>query len=343
MDKRQSMVEGIKKRLYILLTSILLTIMGGGTGYYAIFMGERSFLDCVYMTVISLTSVGYGEVVPVTGNPLAQFYTMGLLIFGMGIILYAISSFTAILIEGELSGMLRRNKMERKIRSLKRHYIVCGGGETGLPLIEEIVKNKEEAVLIDFDPDSAAHHQFRDSILYIRGDATDDHNLISAGIDHAAGIIISLPSDKDNLYITMTARMLNPKIRIISRMTNPKMRDKLIKAGADGVVSPNFIGALRMASEMLRPVTVSFLDTMLRSGDGTIRIHDVQITGKSHFSGKKIIDLSLNKKHDLLLLGLKTDSEMLFNPSEETELKEGMTLIVMGKSADISKAKNQIS
>jgi len=337
------MVDGIKKRLYILLTSILLTILGGASGYYAIFWGECSFIDCVYMTVISLTSVGYGEIVPVTGNPVAQFYTMGLLIFGMGIILYAISSFTAILIEGELSGMLRRNKMERKIRGLKRHYIVCGGGETGLPLIEEIVKNKEEAVLIDFDPDSAAQHQFRDSILYIRGDATDDKNLMSAGIDHAAGIIISLPSDKDNLYITMTARMMNPQIRIITRMTNPKVREKLIKAGADGVVSPNFIGALRMASEMLRPVTVSFLDTMLRSGDGTIRIHDIPISAESGFLGKKIAILDLHKKHDLLLLGAKIGKEMMFNPSEDMELREDMTLIVMGKSADISKAKKQIS
>lgn len=337
------MVEGIKKRLYILLTSILLTILGGASGYYAIFWGERSFLDCVYMTVISLTSVGYGEIVPVTGNPLAQFYTMGLLFFGMGIILYAISSFTAILIEGELSGMLRRNKMEKKIKSLKRHYIVCGGGETGLPLIEELLKNNEEAVLIDFDSQSAACHQFKDSILYIGGDATDDQNLMAAGIDHATGIIISLPSDKDNLYVTMTARMLNPKIRIISRMTNPKMRDKLIKAGADGVVSPNFIGALRMASEMLRPVTVSFLDTMLRSGDGTLRIHDIQITEKSGSLGKEIRSLDLNRRFNLLLLGAKADSEMFFNPPDETELKAGMTLIVMGKSADITKARSQIS
>lgn len=336
------MVEGIKKRLYILLSSILLTIMAGASGYYAIFLGDRSFLDCVYMTVISLTSVGYGEIVPVTGNPIAQVYTMGLLIFGMGIILYAISSFTAILIEGELSGMLRRNKMEKKIKGLKRHYIVCGGGETGLPLIEEILKNREEAVLIDFDSDSVAHHQFKDSILYIKGDATDDENLMAAGIDHAAGIIISLPSDKDNLYVTMTARMLNPKVRIISRMTNPKMREKLVKAGADGVVSPNFIGALRMASEMLRPVTVSFLDTMLRSGDGTIRIHDIPIVSGSGFIGKEISEMNLHKRFDLLLLGLKTDGEMLFNPSETTKLKEGMVLIVMGKSSDISKAKNHI-
>lgn len=337
------MVEGIKKRLYILLASILLTILGGATGYYAIFFGERSFIDCVYMTVISLTSVGYGEIVPVTGNPVAQFYTMGLLIFGMGIILYSISSFTAILIEGELSGMLRRNKMERKIRGLKRHYIVCGGGETGLPLIEELLKNNEEAVLIDIDSHSAACHQFKDSILYIRGDATDDQNLMAAGIDHAAGIIISLPSDKDNLYVTMTARMFNHKIRIISRMTNPKMREKLLKAGADGVVSPNFIGALRMASEMLRPVTVSFLDTMLRSGDGTLRIHDLHITEESSWIGKQIQSLDLNKKYNLLLLGAKTATDMIFNPSAETELDQGMTLIVMGKSSDISKARDQIS
>jgi len=329
----------IKKRLYLLIFTIFLVFLAGSTGYYILFDGEYKFIDCIYMTVISLTSVGYGEVVPITGNASAQTFTMVLIVFGMGVILYGISTTTAFLVEGNLSGILRKNRMEKQIKKLENHYIVCGGGETGRPLLIELAKSHQQFVLIEDDAEKIKQCAAALDVYYVEGDATDDKNLITAGIKRASGIIVSLPSDKDNLYVTMTARMLNKNIRIVSRMTDQKHEAKLRKAGADSVVSPNTIGALRMASEMIRPTVVGFLDTMLRSRQGDIRIHELKISDNSRIKGKKIIDAGLNDDFGLLILGLRyKNGELEFNPSPSKMLETGMTLIVMGETGRIVEA-----
>ncbi len=330
----------IQKRLYMLLVMIFCVFIAGSSGYYVLYGGEKTLLDCIYMTAISLTSVGYGEVLPITGNPAAEIYTIVLITLGMGVILYALSTLTALLIEGELTDVIRKKKMEKKIQKLKNHYILCGGGETGRPLLCELEKNLEKVVLVESNITRIeACIAAVPNLLYIDGDATDDANLVKAGIEHARGIIISLPSDKDNLYITMTARMLNPKIRIISRMTDPRIKEKLIKAGADGVVSPNIIGALRMASEMIRPTAVDFLDQMLRSGAGTMRIHEIPILEKSGFAGKRLKGSGIRNRFNLLVLGLRgIDGSLEFNPGPDTMLSPGSTLVVMGAMEDIKRA-----
>ena len=330
----------IKKRLYFVLIAIVVIISAGSIGYYILFGGKPKFMDCIFMTVISLTSVGYGEILQVTGNAYAQIFTMILITFGMGILLYGISSMTALLVEGDLSGILRKKQMDKQIKKLNNHYIVCGGGETGCPLLEELVKNCEQVVLIELDEKNIERCNRIENLLYIKGDATDDQNLLSAGIERAAGIIVALPSDKDNLYITMTARMLNKKIRIISKMINQKLEPKLKKAGANSVVSPNFIGALRMASEMIRPAAVDFLDSMLRSKKQNLRIHQITVSAHSSAVGKKISESGIKDKFNLLVVGAKQNSEEIeFNPSSSQVLKDGMTLIVMGKVDDIARAR----
>jgi len=335
---------GIKRRLYYILVAIFLVIIFGSTGFYLLFGLKPKFMDCLYMTVISITSVGYGEVLDITGNVPAQLFTMLLITFGMGVILYGISSFTALLIEGELSGILRRNKMEKQIQKLNNHYIVCGGGETGYHALDEIFKNKEAVVLIEHDEGNIERCRNNiENLLYVKGDATDDHNLLTAGIERAAGIIICLPSDKDTLFVTMSARMLNRKIRIISRMVEQSLEPKLKTAGASGIVSPNFIGGLRMASEMLRPTVVDFLDSMLRSSQGQLRIHQIVITSTSSSVGKNIIESGIKEKFNLLVLGAKLPAqEIEFNPAPTTILTQGMTLIVMGDVNNIDKAKKAI-
>jgi len=297
-------------------------------------------MDCVYMTVVSLTTVGYGEVIEITGNIPAQIFTMILIIFGMGIILYGISNMTAIIIEGELTGILRKKRMIKEIQKLKNHIIVCGGGETGRPVLIELVKNKEPVVLIEQEEENIERCQGVENLLYIQGDATDDENLMAAGILNASGIIIALPADKDNLYITMTARMLNKRIRIVSRMIDQKLEPKLKMAGADRVVSPNTIGALRMASEMIRPTVVDFLDSMLRSSRGNLRIHQITVSEDSGVAGKKLSEAGIEDKFDLLVLGAKHEKEDIkFNPSPSETLAVGMTLIVMGEVENIARAR----
>lgn len=334
----------IRNRLFLILIAIFIVVMIGSNGYFLLFRGEQRFMECMYMTIISLTGVGYGEIIPVTGNLSAEIFTMILITFGMGIIFYGISTLTVLMVEGELSGILRQKRMEKKIRKLNNHYIVCGGGETGRPLIEELIKNTETVVLIEQDQDKAVQCQAISELLYVAGDATLDHHLAAAGIEKAAGIATCLPSDKDNLYITMTARMMNPTIRIVSRMTDFNLEPKLRKAGADCVVSPNAIGALRMASEMIRPTVVNFLDHMLRSQKGALRIHEIAIPRHSGMVGKRIIESGIKDKYNLLILGSKVeDRDIDFNPSPDYKIEKNSIIIVMGEMADIQRAKKAFS
>ena len=292
------------------------------------------------MTVVSLTTVGYGEVIEITGNITAQIYTMVLITFGMGIILYSISTLTAIIIEGELTGILRKKKMMNQIGKMKNHIIVCGGGETGRPVLVELAKNKELFVLIEQNEENIERCKSIDNLLYIQGDATADENLLAAGIKNASGIIVALPSDKDNLYITMTARMLNKAIRIVSRMIDQNLAPKLKMAGADRVVSPNTIGALRMASEMIRPTVVDFLDSMLRSSRGNLRIHQITVSKDSELVEKNLRECGIKDRFGLLVLAAKHENqEIEFNPNPEQILTHGTTLIVMGEVDDIARAR----
>ncbi len=337
-DTRQH--TAIRKRLFVVLLGIFVVVMAGTNGYYMLYGGESGFLDCMYMTVISLTGVGYGEVLQVTGNASAQIFTMILITFGMGVIFYGISAMTALIVEGELSGILKRQKMQKNINKLKGHYIVCGGGETGRPLIAELISNRESVVLIEQEQNHIDLCRDLGDIHFIAGDATDDENLVAAGIESAAGIVVCLPSDKDCLYVTMTARMLNKKLRIISRMTDQKHEPKLKIAGADAVVSPNAIGALRMASVMIRPTVVDFLDKMLRSSQGTLRFNELPLSEGGVFSGKTIGESGIKDKFRLLIVAVKeADGTIDFNPSPGKSLAEEMTLIVMGDVTDIQKAK----
>ena len=330
----------IRKRLFVVLLGIFVVVMVGTNGYYLLYKGQSGFLDCMYMTVISLTGVGYEEVLRVKGNAPAQIFTMILITFGMGVIFYGISAMTALILEGELSGLLKRQKMQKDINKLKGHYIVCGGGETGRPLIAELLHNMESVVLIEREEKHIDLCRGMGDIHFIAGDATDDENLAAAGIESAAGIVVCLPSDKDCLYVTMTARMLNKEVRIVSRMTNRKHEAKLRIAGADGVVSPNAIGALRMASEMIRPTVVDFLDQMLRSNQVTLRFNELPLSGEGAFSGKSIAESGIKDKFRLLIVAIKeADGTITFNPPPSKGLTRDMTLIVMGNVDDIQKAR----
>lgn len=335
---------GIVRRLYLVLLAIILVIMAGSYGYFILFGGKRPLLDCVYMTVISLTTVGYGEVIPISGNRMAEIFTMILITFGMGIILYGISTLTAVIIEGELSGMLRLKKMYKRIGKLSGHYIVCGGGETGRPVISELIQNKEPVVLIESVQENIDRCTAVGNLFYIKGDAAEDRNLIDAGIERAAGLIICLPSDKDSLYVTMTARMLNRKIRIICRVIEEKIRPKLLNAGANRVVKPTLIGALRMASEMIRPAAVDFLDRMLRSSQGNLRINELTVPSNSALTGTAIADSGLKERFGLVVLAArKAGEEIAFHPAPTQPLEAGMTLIVMGDVENCYRARRVLS
>lgn len=310
----------------------------GTLGYYLLFRGSAALMDCLYMTVISLTTVGYGEILDVRSIPGGRIFTMVLITVGMGILLYALSTLTGFVVEGHFSGMIRRRRMMRDIGRLEAHTIVCGGGDTGYYVVEELLKCGQRVVLVDIDRKHLERCQGLGDVLTLEGDATEDRTLKDAGIEKASGLIVALRSDKDNLFVVMSAQILNPALRIVAMCHDEALENKMRKAGANAVVSPNFIGGLRMASELIRPTTTQFLDTMLRAEAGTIRVSEIPVGTDSPFKGKSLKELDLPSKRNLLVLAVyeRDGRDFLYNPGRDHVLKEGQTLVVMGDVKDMA-------
>ncbi len=322
------MIKEIKKEL--ILAAILLVILftSGILGYKLI--EGWNFIDSVYMTVITLATVGFGETHQLSIG--GRVFTIFLIIFGITTFVYAISRLQSFFIEGELTGILRRRKMENKIKNLNNHYIVCGSGDVGKTIIEELLLTKNNFVVIENDKLNYELLIKNDNILTINGNPADDKVLLDAGIKSAKGLICAIPSDKDNLFIVISARSLNPNIRIVARALDPTSVPKLKKAGADSVVSTDVIGGLRMVSESIRPTVVSFLDTMLREKDVCLRVEEVEISQNSNFVGKTLAQTQIYEKTGLLTIAIKNkeNKSYVYNPRSDYKLSAKDVLIVIG-------------
>src|SRR5208283_2868183 len=305
-------------------------------------------LDAVYMIVVTLTGVGYDEPVDTSHNPALRTFNIFVVLFGIGLGVYVFSELTAFLVEGELHNLFRRRKMKRRIGELNQHVIVCGTGETGRHVVEEMQRTGTPHVLVDVsehgierirDDESGAFAQ----MLYVIGDATDERVLLEAGLDRAKGLISTLPGDKDNLVIAVVARQKNPSIRIVSRCTDFRYAERMLKVGANATVSPNRIGALRLASEMLRPSVVSFLDLMLQEKSRTLRIEEIGLEAGSSWIGRMIGDLDLAARYDLLLLALKQEGDqttpLVFNPPSSATLSQSTVMILLGDVDNLRRAR----
>jgi voltage-gated potassium channel len=337
-----------RRRLIIACSLLFGIAVVAVIGYLTIGGPSVTLLDAVYMAVITLSDLGYDEIVSTAHNPHLRLFNIFIVVIGVGLSLYVFSGLTAFLIEGELHHLFRRKRMKRQIDHLERHYIVCGGGETGRHVIEELGKTGTPHVLIDISSDAVSRLTKDqggacEDLLYVVGDATDEGVLLQAGLDRAKGLIAALASDKDNLVITVVARQRNPAIRIVSRCTDLSYSDRMLKVGADSTVSPNRIGALRMASEMLRPTVVSFLDLMLQEKSRTLRVEEIALSNTSAWIGKKVADLELSARYDLLLLALKSAEDpgkpITFNPSSSTILSDETVMILLGDIGNLQRAR----
>jgi voltage-gated potassium channel len=293
-----------------------------------------SFLDALYMTVISLATVGYGEIHPLSTN--GRIFTIFLLLTGIGVLTFVITSTISFLVEGELKGIIRRKKMEKKISELRNHHIICASGETGEYVVEEFRRTKQAFVAVSSDPRLAAKFENADVPLLAENPA-DDKVLMKAGIEKAVGLISVLPDDKDNLFVVLSARSLNPSLRIVTQTVNKELVAKMKKAGADDVVSTNFIGAMRIASVMIRPEVVSFLDTMLRQPGGDMRVEEVVISKDSPIKGRTIKESQIYEKTGLLVIAVKDSStgDYKYNLQSSYRLNAGDILITIGTSDQI--------
>jgi voltage-gated potassium channel len=321
----------------LLLCVIVLTAVGG----YRWFGGPQvTLLDAFYMAVITVSTVGYGEVVDTHAHPELRLFNIFVILFGIGIMLYVFSAATAFIVEGELKDIFRRRKMLKQVRDMHDHFIICGAGETGSYLVQELLKTGNLFVVIDHDEERLARISQLGEVPVLKGDGADEEVLTTARIEKARGLASVLPEDKDNLLVTVTARQLNPSLRIVARCAEARMAEKLLRAGANSAVSPNMIGGMRLASELIRPSVVSFLDVMLRDRSGTMRVEEITVGEGSPWIGKKLREMDLHGRFDLLALAVrKPDGGLKYNPRDDTALASGDVLVVLGEVANTWKAR----
>jgi voltage-gated potassium channel len=334
----------IARRLYVATTLLVLVVLFGTAVIHAIGRGRWTWFQSLFHTVITLSTVGYGELPGMENDPVARSFSLALILLGAGTMVYFASVVTALLVEGELRDLLRKNRMKKGIDNLERHIIVCGIGRTGHHVVKELIATQTPFVCVDADADKMALlREEMPGLPYVVGDATEDDVLAAAGIARARGVVAALSDDRDNLYVTLTARSLNPALRIIAKAVEASAEPKLRKAGADKVVTTNMIGGLRLASEMIRPNVTEFLDIMLRDPAHVLRIEEATVPAWSALVGKTLGACQLRKVCDVLVIAVRTrDQAHKFNPGAEHVLEGGSTLIVLGERGEIAKLRARV-
>jgi len=321
-----------RRRIYISLSLFAAVYLIGVIGFKLFGGPEVSWLECVYMTAITISTIGYGEVVDLSGNPAGRIFNILFIVLSLGTIAFAVSSITAFIVEGELKNLLGRRRMEKDIAKLKDHYIVCGSDETAQTVIRELLLTQRDFVVVEPSKEKIERLASLGDFLYALGDPSEDAVLQKAGLDRAKGILLSLPTDEANLFVTLTARSLNSKIRIIAKGIDLKSHDKMKKAGADSVVSPSFIGGMRMVSDMVRPAVVTFLDMMLYGKERVLRVEEVEVGKGSDLIGKTIQASALRERTKALLVAVRRagTKEYEFNPPSDGIIHEADVLIFIG-------------
>jgi voltage-gated potassium channel len=339
------MRHSLKYHRLLTALGLFLGLICFGTVGYVVLTGSNVF-EALYMTTISITTTGYGETIDIIHNKPARVFTMFLLLCGMGITVYFVSYLTAFLVEGDLHHILSFRRMSKEIAKLKNHLIIAGGGQTAFYAVQELLVAHRPFVVIEKDEAAFRYlsEHFQDTrLLGLIGDATDDEVLQAAGIAHASGLLTTLPDDRDNLFVTITARGLNPALRIIAKIVHQSSATKMRMAGANEVVCPDSIGGLRMVSQMIHPQVVRFLDTLMRIKSEQFRIEEVQISGGAN-NGLSLKDLPLRERFgNLLVLALLPGGEhdnAHYNPPADTVLHQGDTLIVLGSIDWIDQARD---
>ncbi|MDP2541235.1 MULTISPECIES: potassium channel family protein [Tenacibaculum] len=321
-----------KSRLYKAIIYSVLIVSIGMLGYIVFF--GYSLIDALYMTIITISTIGFGEVHPFgTGE---KIFTIGLIISSLFIFGYAVSSFSEYLISGQFFHQLKVKKVQKKIEQLQGHTIVCGYGRNGKQAISKLKNYKKQVVIVE-KFDGIVRQLDEKGALTIQGDATLDETLLRAGIMNAKNLITALPSDADNLFVVLTAKQLNKDCKVISRASKETSYSKLKIAGADNVIMPDKLGGSHMASLVVTPDVIEFVDRLTIEGETTANLEEVAINGlPEKYIDKTILDLDLRKKTGCTVIGYRTpDKDYIINPEASVKLEAGGNLIVLGRPEQI--------
>ena len=325
-----------KLRLPLLLIFVVLTL--GTLGYHLLY--SVSLVDALYMTVITVFTVGFREVFPLDAT--GKLFTVFLIFTGVGSITLTASHLFQFMIEGRLLGLFKRRKMEKRIEALRNHFIICGFGRVGEEVARDCAVSGKPFIVIDHNPEALNRLAVKGH-LYLPGNATNDEVLLRAGVERAKGLVAASDSDPDNVLITLSARMLNPGIFIVSRAGSLNVFDKLEKAGANRVVSPYVSSGQRMASMLLRPLVHDFLDTMAYGTNLEIQLEELELTEGADVVGKTIQESAIRKRTGVTILAVKkSDGSILTNPQISEVLQCGDRLILVGTSEQLRQANREI-
>lgn len=326
-----------KRKLKFILYAFSLLLIIGTLGYTILL--DVDVIDALYMTVITVSTVGFGEVG--TTSNLSEIFSVIMIFLGVGIVGYAFTTVVAMFVEGKVSDLWKGNKMDRKISALNDHYIICGSGELAEVIIKKFIDEKLDFVVISDnreDLDDYSHH----NILVVEGQSTEENTLIHAGVKKAKGLIAALDTEVDNIVTVLTARNLNEKIYIIANAITKSGNEKLLKVGANKTLSAVEISGNRMASLMISPNIISFLDVVTRVGDVELDLEEVFVKKGSYLEDKSLVEAEIPRKTGLTVLAIKKieDEKMMFNPPIDYTFKIGDVLIVLGRQDQVDKLRN---
>lgn len=318
-------------RLRIALVTFAVVVGVGSLGYMMI--EGWSALEALYMTVITLTTVGFGEVHPLSLP--GKMFTMFLVLGGVGTATYTVFAATEVLVEKQMLRVLGRSKMDEKQRGRKGHVIVCGFGRVGRQICAEFKRRNVPYVVVERDEQAT---QGQHDLPIVQGDATEDATLLAAGIEGAKGLVCALSSEAENVFITLSARQLNPDIRITARADSEGMEHKLLRAGATRVVSPYQAGAMRMAITTLQPNVVDFM-SIVAGGESTgLRLEEVEVSTGSPFIGKSLREVEFRQRYGLMVVGIKRAGlRPMFSPASDEAIQDGDVLLLIGSADDLGR------
>lgn len=324
----------IEQRKLVTVIIILLLVLTIGTVGYQILL-DVSFVDALYMTVITISTVGYTEVGEMTDQ--SKYFSMIVIFMGLGTVGYAVTSAASFLLEGTFKETWRRRRMEKEIKELKDHYILLGAGETGQSVIKQFENSKVDFVVIEMK-ERIVQELMERGVTVIQGDGTHEEALEKARIDKAKGLVSSLPKDAANVFAVLTARQMNPNLYIVSRSVESTSREKLKRAGANNTISPNVIGGMRMASFVIRPSIISFLDIITHAGDVVLDLEDVVICDHSSLKGQTLKEAKIPERTGLIVLAIRKygEEQPRLNPSSDEILEIKDAMIVLGKEEQVN-------
>jgi voltage-gated potassium channel len=326
-------------RLVFSFISLAVILALGTVGY--VLAEHMSVFEAFYMSIITISTVGFSEIKPLSQT--GRLITVVLIVTGISLLTYTLGQVVNIFIEGELQRIFGRRKLEKQIRELKNHFIICGYGRIGSVISMELHSEAIPFVVIEQSQPKIEKLE-KDQFFYIAMDATTDDALVKAGIGRARGIVTAVSSDADNVFITLTAKGLRPDIFVLARTSEEQNREKLIRAGASRVVCPYQIGGRRMAQVLKRPTVADFIDSATLNEGLDLLLEEVVVGQSSNLAGKNLIDGRIRKDFGVIIVAIKKPSSaMIFNPLPEKTLKTGDTLVVIGKKNDLKRLKQALN